>query len=184
LQTIDRLARIPHLPGFNIYIMDTIQEHKNLYSPKDLELMRSAEDSIIMGKNRIEELRKFALQTGVKRIGIAHCVGMTREAMNLKERLSDSFEVFTIDCKYGKISSAELLDDPGLRGTSCNPAGQAAFLAENKTDLNISFGLCMGHDVMFNLKSKAPTTTLVVKDREHKHHTYKEFFTDSQNKEV
>jgi uncharacterized metal-binding protein len=163
--------------------MDSLQEHKDLYSPKDIEMMRSAEDSILMGKNRVEELKKFAAQTGVKRIGIAHCVGMTREAMNLKEKLSESFEVFTIDCKYGKISSAELLDDPNVRGTSCNPAGQAAFLAENETDLNISFGLCMGHDVMFNLKSKAPTTTLVVKDREHKHHTYKEFTSETKPNE-
>lgn len=161
--------------------MDSIQEHKNLYTPADIELMRGAEDSILMGKNRVEELQKFALKTGVKRIGIAHCVGMTREAMNLKERLSDSFEVVTIDCKYGKISSAELLNDPNQRGTSCNPAGQADFLAKNSTDLNISFGLCMGHDVMFNLKSKAPTTTLVVKDREHKHDTYKEFVIDPKN---
>jgi uncharacterized metal-binding protein len=61
------------------------------------------------------------------------------------------------------------------KGISCNPAGQAKFLAENNTELNISFGLCMGHDLIFNQKSKAPVTTLVVKDREHKNNPFKEF---------
>jgi uncharacterized metal-binding protein len=148
---------------------------KNLYSKDDLKLMRAAEDSLLMGKNRVAELMKYAENTGVKRIGIAHCVGMTREAMELKSRLEEKFEVYTVDCKYGKIHASEMLDDETARGTSCNPAGQADFLKENNTDLNISFGLCMGHDIIFNMKSKAPTTTLIVKDREHKHNPYNEF---------
>ena len=148
---------------------------KNLYSKDDLKLMRAAEDSLLMGKNRVAELMKYAENTGVKRIGIAHCVGMTREAMELKSRLEEKFEVYTVDCKYGKIHASEMLDDETARGTSCNPAGQADFLKENNTDLNISFGLCMGHDIIFNMKSEAPTTTLIVKDREHKHNPYNEF---------
>ncbi len=148
---------------------------KNLYTKDDLKLMRAAEDSLLMGKNRVAELMKYAENTGVKRIGIADCVGMTREAMELKSRLEEKFEVYTVDCKYGKIHASEMLDDETARGTSCNPAGQADFLKENNTDLNISFGLCMGHDIIFNMKSKAPTTTLIVKDREHKHNPYNEF---------
>lgn len=148
---------------------------KNLYTKDDLRLMRAAEDSLLMGRNRVAELMKYAENTGVKRIGIAHCVGMTREAMQLKERLAGKFEVHTVDCKYGKVKSSEMLDDETARGTSCNPAGQADFLAENNTELNISFGLCMGHDIIFNMKSKAPTSTLVAKDREHKHNPYNEF---------
>lgn len=152
-----------------------MENQKRLYSENDLKLMRAAEDSLLIGKNRVEELKKFAENSGVKRIGIAHCVGMTREAMALKARFSDQFEVYTVDCKYAKIKGSELLNDETVKGTSCNPAGQADFLAQNNTDLNISFGLCVGHDIMFNMKSKAPTTTLVVKDREHKHNPYKEF---------
>ena len=139
--------------------------------------MRAAEDSLLMGRNRVEELTKFAENSSVKRIGIAHCVGMTREATELKERLSDKFEVYTVDCKYAKIKGSKLLNDETVKGTSCNPAGQADFLAQNETELNISFGLCIGHDILFNMKSKAPTTTLVVKDREHKHNPYQEFVT-------
>ncbi len=152
-----------------------MENQKELYSENDLKLMRAAEDSLLMGKNRVEELKKFAENSGIKRIGIAHCVGMTREALELKERFSDKFEVYTVDCKYAKIKGSELLNDETVKGTSCNPAGQAEFLAENNTELNVSFGLCVGHDIMFNMKSKAPTTTLVVKDREHKHNPYQEF---------
>lgn len=146
-----------------------------LYSEADMKLMRAAEDSLLMGQNRVEELKLFAKNAGVKRIGIAHCVGMTKEALHLKERLSDNFEVYTVDCKYQKIKASDFFDDESVKGTSCNPSGQADFLAQNKTDLNISFGLCVGHDIVFNMKSKAPTTTLVVKDREHKHNPYQEF---------
>lgn len=148
---------------------------KNLYNKDDLKLMRAAEDSLLVGQNRVAKLMKYAENTGIKRIGIAHCVGMTREANELKQRLGEKFDVYTVDCKYGRIPAAELFEDDSARGTSCNPAGQANFLSEKKTELNISFGLCMGHDVIFNLKSKAPTTTLIVKDREHKHNTYNKF---------
>lgn len=152
-----------------------MSENEKLYTSSDLKVMRAAEDSLLMGRNRVVELKLYAEKAGVKRIGIAHCVGMTKEAQKLKERLSDQFEVYTVDCKYQKIKASDLLDDESVKGTSCNPAGQAEFLAQQNTDLNISFGLCVGHDIMFNMKSKAPTTTLVVKDREHKNNPYQEF---------
>lgn len=152
-----------------------MEDSRKLYSADDLRMMRAAEDALLPGQNRIEELKLFARNSGIKKIGIAHCVGMTKEAMMLKERLADEFEVYTVDCKYQKIKAAELLDDDTIKGTSCNPAGQADFLEQNETELNISFGLCVGHDMMFNMKSKVPTTTLIVKDREHKHNPYEEF---------
>lgn len=145
------------------------------YGSEELKWMRDAEDALMIGHNRIEELKKFAGIHGIKKIGVAHCVGMTKEANILKERLSDKFEVHTVDCKFGKISASELHDDTTIKGTSCNPVGQAAYLAEQNTDLNIVMGLCIGHDIVFNMKSKAPTTTLIVKDREHKHNPFQEF---------
>ena len=152
-----------------------MEAQKKLYTKKELKFMRAAEDSLLIGKNRVEELRLYAKKSGVKKIGIAHCIGMTREALDLKERFADEFEVYTVDCKYGKVPASYMLDDESERGTSCNPAGQADFLAQKDTDLNISFGLCVGHDIIFNIKSKVPTTTLVVKDREHKNNTFQEF---------
>lgn len=154
-------------------MMDT-NEHKKLYSEEDLRTMRIAEEARLPGKNRVEEIKNYARLSGIKRIGIAHCILFKKEAAKLKEALKDEFEVFSIDCYNGRIPSSELLGTDA-KGISCNPAGQAKFLSENNTELNISFGLCMGHDIVFNQKSKAPVTTLIVKDREHKHNPYKEF---------
>ncbi len=47
----------------------------------------------------------------------------------------------------------------------CNPAGQAEILAAAGTEFNIICGLCVGHDAIFSLKSAAPVTTLIAKDR-------------------
>ena len=47
----------------------------------------------------------------------------------------------------------------------CNPIHQSRRLNKEETDLNILVGLCVGHDSLFYKYSKAPVTTLVVKDR-------------------
>jgi len=47
----------------------------------------------------------------------------------------------------------------------CNPAGQAKLLNDAGTQLNIICGLCVGHDAVFSMESKAPVTTLIAKDR-------------------
>lgn len=150
------------------------QNEIHLYSPADIATMRVAEEARLPGKNRVEEIRNFARLAGIRKIGIAHCIGLQKEAQTLLQMLSPEFEVVAVDCKFGKIASADLLGN-GAKGTSCNPAGQAHWLANEGTQLNISFGLCMGHDIVFNQKSVAPVTTLIVKDREHRHHPYKTF---------
>ena len=153
-----------------------------LYSLADIEMMRNAELSRIIGKSRVEELKNYAKNAGIRKIGIAYCIGLKKEAEKLKEILEKDFEVVAIDCKTGKIPSSELLGNDS-KGISCNPAGQAKILGENKTELNISFGLCMGHDIVFNLKTQSPVTTLIVKDREFGHNPMKKFEEmDKQNK--
>lgn len=151
-----------------------INEYKNLYSEADISIMRAAEEARLPGRNRIEEIKNYARISGIKRIGIANCIALQKEANKLKESLETEFEVVAIDCKIGKICSAELLSNQS-KGLSCNPIGQADFLAQNNTELNISVGLCLGHDILFNQKSKAPVTTLIVKDREHHHNPYEAF---------
>ena len=54
----------------------------------------------------------------------------------------------------------------GLAGcVGWNPVVQAEALNSEKLDLHIIVGLCIGHDIQFNMHSRAPTTTLIVKDR-------------------
>ena len=152
-----------------------MKDLKELYSEEDLKTMLAAEKGRLPGRNRVEELISFAEKSGIKRIGIANCISLQKETNDLIERLKDKFEVSSVDCKIGKITGAELLNDETIKGLSCNPSAQADFLRENNTELNVSFGLCVGHDIVFNTKSKSPVTTLVVKDREHKHNPYQEF---------
>ena len=47
----------------------------------------------------------------------------------------------------------------------CNPILQAKILNEEKTDLNVMMGLCVGHDALFIKYSDAPVTVLFTKDR-------------------
>jgi uncharacterized metal-binding protein len=150
------------------------EEIKQLYDDKDYELMRLASGAMQPGENRVEEIRAFARQAGIKRIGIANCLAVQKEADLLKKLLADEFEVYSMNCKIGKIPLSEFLGD-NVKGISCNPAGQAEYLAQNRTELNISLGLCMGHDMIFSAKSSAPVTTLVVKDRKYKHNPYRLF---------
>jgi len=74
-----------------------------------------------------------------------------------------------VNLKIGKVPFSDLL--PNYKGISCNPAGQAKYLEEKNTELNIMMGLCLGHDMIFNSKSKVPVTPLIVKDRKLEHYT-------------
>lgn len=145
-----------------------MNNQNSLYNPEDIEKMQQADSARMPGKDRLEEVKSFARISGIKRIGIAHCVAVQKEADILKDSLTPEFEVFPVNCKYGKIPASEIIGEDA-KGVSCNPAGQASYLAENKTELNIVMGLCVGHDMVFTSKSKAPSTTLIVKDRQHKH---------------
>jgi len=141
---------------------------KNLYDKDSLEIMSFAEEAYVRGSNRLEEIRNYAQKAGIKRIGIAHCVSMPKEAATVVQFLSENFEVFKVDCKCGRIAKKDLLGGDG-ESIMCNPSGQASYLYEKHTELNISIGLCVGHDMIFSQKSNVPVTTLVVKDRVNNH---------------
>lgn len=149
-------------------------ELKEHYNTSDIETMKLADAARVPGRNRVEEIASYARKAGFKRIGIANCVALQKETEVLKNYLSHDFEVFSVNCKYGQLPASELLGGEA-KGISCNPAGQADFLAENNTELNVVLGLCMGHDMVFTSKSKAPSTTLIVKDREFKHNPMEAF---------
>jgi len=132
--------------------------------------MKVAEDAYVRGSDRVHEIKNFARKAGIKRIGIAFCVSLPKEAEAVKHFLSDEFEVYSVDCKCGRVTKHEMLGCEG-NGIMCNPAGQADYLKENNTELNISMGLCVGHDMVFNQKSVSPVSTLVVKDRTSRNNT-------------
>jgi len=142
-----------------------------LYNESDKQLMKVAEDSLNPKIDRVNEIIAFANEAKFKKIGIANCISFEKESAKLEELLvNNGFDVSRVHCKLGRLPNDEIL--PGYKGIACNPAGQATFLNENKTELNIVLGLCVGHDMLFNHKSKALTSTLIVKDRKLKHNTF------------
>lgn len=147
--------------------METI-DYTALYHQEDKDILKFAEDSLNPKLDRVNEIIAYCKEAGIKKVGIANCVAFEKNADRLEAILQDNgLEVAKVNCKLGKIKFDDLI--PGYKGTSCNPAGQADYLHKNNTELNIMMGLCLGHDMIFNSKSKAPVTPLLVKDRKLKH---------------
>jgi uncharacterized metal-binding protein len=160
-------------PGSGISGVENI-DHSWLYNDIEKQVLKIAEDSLNPGVDRVQEIINYAGAAGLNRIGIANCITFNKEADDLEKILSAAgFIVDKVNCRYGKIPFTDLV--PGYKGTSCNPAGQAKFLEEKGTELNIMMGLCLGHDMIFNARSGAPVTPLIVKDRKLKHFTLNKF---------
>lgn len=127
-------------------------------------------------KTRMEEIIEFCQRMGYKKLGLAFCTGLEDDAKVFAEILyNNGFEVVSVICKVGGLKKEEVgLEDagkiiPGRREISCNPLLQAEIMNRKKTDFNIVFGLCLGHDSLFLKASEAMCTVFVVKDRVLKH---------------
>jgi uncharacterized metal-binding protein len=124
-------------------------------------------------KTRIEEIMEFADKLHYKRLGIAFCLGLRKEAKIVEKIFSSrTFEVVSAVCKVGRIPKQRIglgkehhiaLDKD--KETMCNPVLQAMILNKEKTDFNVLLGLCVGHDTLFLKYADAPCTVLAVKDR-------------------
>lgn len=147
-------------------------KNSNLYKD-DLEAHSIYKVTSEIPKNipRIEEVKLFIEKTGIKKVGVAFCKGLQKEAKDIVRFLSSNNDVefHSIMCANVDINKQNgNLEDLSFQVT-CNPIGQGTILSNLNTDLNIAVGLCIGHDIIFSKYSKAPITTLVVKDRVYKH---------------
>jgi len=129
-------------------------------------------DAVNARWTRVEDTIAFAKLMGYQKIGIATCIGLLEESERLSAILkAQGFTPLSVCCKAGSIDKKELgLQEedkvrPGTFEPACNPIAQAEICNTMGTDMNIIVGLCVGHDMLFNKHSKAPVTTLVVKDR-------------------
>jgi uncharacterized metal-binding protein len=123
-------------------------------------------------KTRIEETAAFAEKLGCRKLGLAFCAGLPKEASMVAEVLeARGFEVVSVSCKAGGVEKEAI----GLREeekvrigeweSMCNPLLQAEILNKEKTGLNILLGLCVGHDALFLKRAQAFSTVLAAKDR-------------------
>jgi len=123
-------------------------------------------------KTRIVEICEFAERMGYKRLGLAFCAGLIREAKDVAEILKGrGFDVVSVVCKAGRTPKELIgITDPekifqGTEEAMCNPIYQAKILNNERVDFNVLLGLCVGHDSLFFQYAEAPTTVLAVKDR-------------------
>jgi len=146
--------------------------HKQLYRDDQIAELHKAASAIearYYGKEtRLGEIILFAKELRCQKVGLAFCIGLSEEAKVIEEILSRHFEVVSVCCKVCGIGKKDFglpqISSKG-REVMCNPAGQADLLNKAGSELNILCGLCVGHDAVFSMLSKAPVVTLIVKDR-------------------
>ena len=123
-------------------------------------------------KSRIEETIEFAKKLGYRKLGIAFCGGLQKEAGLVADVFeTQGFSVASVSCNCGGVSkeTISIADTEkvhiGSYETMCNPLLQAEILNQEKTELNVVIGLCVGHDALFLKKATAFCTVLAAKDR-------------------
>jgi len=140
-------------PGNNGDIRKTLEVATDVALEKDPKLCRVA------------ELVHYGIGMQYKNIGLAFCVEMFREAEILVGVLRRFFDVTPVCCKVGGITAEDVDLPEGPQDLVCNVVGQAHILNMKNTELNVIAGLCVGCDTLFTQYSKAPVTTLFVKDK-------------------
>ncbi len=135
-------------------------------------------------KPRLLEIVEFAKKMSFRKLGLAFCTGLSREAETVEGFLSaKGFEVVSVICKAGRIPKEFIgIKDsekirPGTDESMCNSIFQAMVLNKAETEFNIVIGLCVGHDSLFLKYSDAFCTVLAAKDRTSAHNPLAAVYT-------
>jgi uncharacterized metal-binding protein len=123
-------------------------------------------------KTRIEETVEFAGKLGCRKLGLAFCGGLQKEAGLVADILEASgFVLASVACTCGGVGKESIgIQDSekvhiGSFESMCNPLLQAAVLNREQTEFNVVLGLCVGHDSLFLKHADAFSTVLAAKDR-------------------
>jgi len=180
---------------------DLVRETKNAYQKKTVSSFyrmaalteKEAYDPqaarnhgrLVPTRPRIKEIAAFAAMVKAEKIGLAFCSGLSDEASRADAILEKhGLEVISVACSCGALDKTEAgipeedkITSPGTFETACNPLLQASLLNRAGTAFNVIIGLCVGHDMLFTSHSKAPVTTLIVKDRLTGHNPFVSLYT-------
>lgn len=146
-----------------------LQEITKLYEEEeDYKIAKASAEITMAGygiSTRVKEIIDFCHAMNYKKIGLAFCTGLSKEAQVFTRiMMKHGFEIEALICKLGSVDK-EVIGVCNSTSPMCNPIAQAEFLNKEKTDFNIVLGLCVGHDTLFFKHSEAPVTVLAVKDR-------------------
>ena len=152
---------------------DVVEETKTRYSTPDaIDIYKASGKVVSNGYRRwprIQEAVEFAKELKLSKIGFASCVALVQELRMTAELFNGAgFDTVSAICQIGKVSPEArgvMVDSKDSKGLYCNPIAQAEILNRENTELNFLLGLCLGHDILFHRYSKAPVSTLIVKDR-------------------
>lgn len=147
-------------------------------APERQAVMRAADatpfDAEGRLRTRVEELVAYARARGIRGVGVAFCVSLTREAQALGRMLeAEGIDAHLVCCRVGAIDQERIgipKAHPERSAATCNPVAQAKLLNLARVGLVAQVGLCLGHDLVLQEECDAPVTTLVVKDRALDHH--------------
>jgi len=155
-------------------LKQTLEKSRNDSSVRKIniaceEVLKRGHDSLGYNWTRMRELIEYAKVLGYKRIGIANCIGLIEESKIIGRILIKAgFQVVLVSCMAGGAPRSKFglkERDGDSSHFACNPLMQAEVLNQEKTDLNVMVGLCLGYDILFIKNSKADVTPLIVKDR-------------------
>ena len=153
--------------------------NKDNYNSSDRKMLEISYDIAAESKgklNRIEEIILFAKKMNYKKLGLAFCKGLAKEAKKINDILKQEkdFEVESVCCKTGEIDKSEINVKKltqEKKEVACNPLAQAEILNKANVNMVIMVGFCLGHDMLFLKNINAPTTVLLIKDKKLKHKT-------------
>ncbi|MFC2068372.1 DUF1847 domain-containing protein [Chloroflexota bacterium] len=122
---------------------------------------------------RAEEIIMLAKISDYKKLGLAFCIEMQKEAEKYTDILeNNSFDVVSVSCKAGAIPKKEIgiapeekLYGPDSEETLCSGLIMAELLNSEDTDMNILMGICVGQDSLFHKYADAFSVPFVIMDR-------------------
>ena len=138
------------------------------------QFVKAAADLVDNGKagslSRLQEIIEFIKLMNYKKIGLAYCYGMEKDAKTLKDIFKDEgISLTTVSCTVGGMAQNIVNSSSCNLNVSCNPLGQAKQLIAENVDFVILMGICLGHDIILQKNLNMDFTTFVVKDRVHNH---------------
>ncbi|MBP2638419.1 MAG: hypothetical protein H6Q72_4326 [Firmicutes bacterium] len=146
----------------------TFEQVEAVYTEKDKQIILAAAKGEGELLTRLEESVKFCQAMGCENIGVAFCMGLADEAKYIVQYFQKYFTVHSVCCKVCGVGKQQFNPEHYKNKKAdvmCNPTIQAQILNDAATEINFTVGLCVGHDMIFGLHSKAPVSTLAVKDR-------------------
>ncbi len=153
----------PCIDRSNDYIGEYLREENQPYVKTASKLIDGGRAGTL---TRLEEIVEFIKTYDYKKIGVAYCYGLEKEATLLREYLEENgIKPMMVSCTVDGIKEAQIDPDKNSKSVSCNPIGQAHVLNRSNVDFTILMGLCLGHDILIQKNLQMDFTTFVVKDR-------------------